>query len=392
MKKIVGILSAAAVLAAGAFALDISAMIQLDGNLATFGKDTVKAIELNEWDPQGTSDYVWKFDVAGDQAGATVFSYAPGDNHYVKSDNQNVQEWSLWFKPVDTIKVTVGNIYYGSAQPHFGWWAKVIDHADYGFQGDFDFGALKLTAGIGAAYTGLWGSGAYNTYWFDKDYVGLRKLGEFWVGASYNIDGIGTIGGSVNRGAKVNPHGFAQTQQWGATPLAFDLYYSNQPWGETGYFADFALVFKEKNPNHFESWWDQSWGATVDEDAELEIDRLTGQLYFEFHLDALTLYAIDVLEINFAEDADMDSDPKVFMDGFELKAQYALDSITPYVQIDGYHIMAADDDGNNLGVKLGVGFNVGTCAIDAGVKFDLGWEDDDLTCTAKIPVQFTVNF
>ncbi len=374
MKKIVGILSAAAVLATSVFALDISAMIQLDGNLATIADGTFNAIELNEWDPQGTSDFVWKFDVNADKAGATVFSYAPG-SHNVKSDSQNVQEWNLWFKPVDNIKVTVGNIYYGSCQPHFGWWAKVIDHADYGFQSDFDFGAFKLNAGIGSAYAGLWSAGAYNTYWFDKSYVGLRKLGEFWLGGSYTIDGIGTFGGSINRGAKVNPHGFAQTQQWGATPMAFDVYYSNQPWGQTGYFADLALVMKENNP----------YGGSED-DFGLALDRLTGQLYFEFHADAITLYVIDVLELNFAENADMDTNPKIFKDGFELKAQYALDAITPYIQIDGYGVMDS-----SLGVKLGVGFNVGTCAIDFGPNFAIGWAED-FACTVTLPIEFTVNF
>jgi len=376
MKKIVGILSAAAVLATSVFALDISAMIQLDGNLATIADGKFNAIELNEWDPQGSSDFVWKFNADAGQAGATVFSYAPGDKHWVVNDNQNVQEWNLWFKPIDTLKVTVGYIGYDyGVKPHFGWWSAVINREDYGFAADLDLGALKLSAGIGAAYTGLWGSRAYNTYWFDKDYVGLRKLGAFWLGGAYTIDGVGTIGGSINRGAKVNPHGFAQTQQWGATPMAFDFYFANQPWGQTGYFADLALVMKEKN----------CYGGSED-DFNLELDRLTGQLYFEFHADAITVYVVDVLELNFAENADMDTNPKIFKDGFELKAQYALDAVTPYVQIDGYGIMD-----KSLGIKVGFGFNVGTCAIDVGPNFALSFADD-FAATVTLPIEFTVNF
>ena len=376
MKKIVGILSAAAVLATSVFALDISAMIQLDGSIATFGKDTVKVLELNPWDPQGTSDYVWRFDVAGDQAGATVYNYSKTksedgfDNHI---DFENVAEWSIWLKPIDMLKVTVGNIYFGTQSPRFGWWAKTVENANYGFQCDLDFGPLQITAGLGTAYAPY--HGAKGSYWFDKDYIGLRKVGEFWVGGSYNVDGIGTFGASVNRGAQVNPHGFAQTAAWQATPLAIDVYYANMPWGETSWFADFALVFKEKN----------QWGWE-DEHFGLELDRLTGQLYFEFHLDALTLYVVDVLEINLDSDLVDAGSVKVFKDGFELKAQYALDSFIPYVQLNGYDIMDSA-----LGVRLGVGFDVGACNIDLAVQTDLGWADD-FGVTVGVPIEFTLNF
>ena len=378
MKKIVGILSAAAVLATSVFALDISAMIQLDAELANFGKDTVQLFKVKPWDPEGGSDYVWRFDVAGDQAGATVYNFSPDKKDDVEHhiDYARVSEWSIWLKPIDVLKITVGNIVYESMGPRFGWWAKTVRNAKYGFQCDLDFGPLQITAGLGGAYKGLWDSGTgMNTYWFDKDYVGLRKLGQFWGGGSYNVDGIGTFGASVNRGAQVNPHGFAQTQAWASTPLAFEVYYANMPWGETSWFADLALVMKEKNP----------YGG-AEEDFGLELDRLTGQFYFEWHLDAFTLYVVDVAEINFDSDAVDAGTIKLFKDGFELKASYALDSITPYVQIDGYGIMDSA-----LGVRLGVGFNIGACVIDAAVQTDLNWVSD-FGVGVKVPVQFTLNF
>ena len=361
MKKIVGILSAAAVLATSVFALDISAMIQLDGSIATFGKDTVKVLELNPFDPSGSSDYLWKFDVAGDQAGATIYNY--------DGEGSKFSEWSIWLKPIDVLKVTVGNIYFGSQSPRFGWWAKTVEQADYGFQCDLDFGPLQITAGLGSAYV-PWEGGAKGTWWFDKDYVGLRKLGQFWVGGSYNVDGIGTFGLTVNRGATINPHGFLGWGELTNIPLSFDVYYANMPWGETSWFADVALAFKEKNP----------YGG-AEEDFGLEIERLTSQLYFEFHLDAFTLYVVDVLNV-YLDGRDND----VFKDGFELKAQYALDSFIPYVQINGYNIMDSA-----LGVRLGVGFDVGACNIDLAVQTDLGWADD-FGVTVGVPIEFTLNF
>ncbi len=387
MKKIVGIIAAVA-MATSVFAIDVASMLQLDGNLATFGKDKFNAIELNEWDPQGTSDFVWKFSVSGDNAGATIFNFAPGDKHWVTPGTRNengkdvtydgatIQNWSLWFKPADFVKITAGYLDYDyGVKPHFGWWAPVINREDYGYKADFTFGGLNLSVALAGNYEGLWSSGAANSYWTDKSYVGSRKLGEFWFAGSYNVDGVGTFGAGVHRGAKVNPHGFAQTQCWGKTPLAFNAYYSNQPWGQTGYFADFAFVMKEKNP----------YGG-AEEDFKFEADRVTGQLYAEIHADAFTAYIVDVLELNLAEKAGEEGQPKKFKDGFEIKAQYAIDAYTPYIQIDGYGIMD-----KTLGIKTAVGFNVGAVAIDAGANFALDFNEGKDKCTVTVPVEFTIN-
>ena len=372
MKKIVGIIAAVA-MATSVFAIDVASMLQLDGNLATFGKDKFNAFELNEWDPQGTADFVWKFSVSSDNAGATIFNYSNTAGSVDNAvENENVKEWSLWFKPIDALKVTVGNIAYGSAQPHFGWWAKVIDHPDYGYQFDVNVDALALSFAIGSEYQSGWGDPSLSTYWFDKSRTGFSKIGEFWAAASYDFGDIGKFGFSIDRGAKVNPHGFAQTMCWQKTPLSFDFYYSNQPWGQTGYFADFALVMREK---------------ADDADKNVELDRLTGQLYGEIHADAFTLYLIDVLELNFDENAGKEgSTIKKFKDGFEIKAQYAIDAYTPYIQIDGYGIMD-----KTLGIKTAVGFNVGAVAIDAGANFALNFNDGADKCTVTVPIQFTIN-
>ena len=427
MKKIVGIIAAVA-MATSVFAIDVASMLQLDGNLAEFGKkvekddnekDVVngyfKAIELNEWDPQGTSDFVWKFSVSGDNAGATIFNFAPGDKHWAitkdptvdfdaktfewKEKGSTIQNWSLWFKPADFVKITAGYLDYDyGVKPHFGWWASVINREDYGFKADFTFGALNLSAALAGNYEGFWSSGAAGSYWTDKSYEGLRKLGEFWLAGSYNVDGIGTFGAGVHRGAKVNPHGFAQTQCWGKTPLAINAYYSNQPWGQTGYFADFALVFAEKSQFAEYNWnYKAEKGNGKDSGYGLTIDRLTGQLYAEIHADALTVYLVDVLELQLGGDkfgASKKSgwahneklDNKSFKDGFEIKAQYAIDAFTPYIQIDGYGIMD-----KKLGIKTAVGFNVGAVAIDAGANFALDFNDGADKCTVTVPVEFTIN-
>ena len=430
MKKIVGIIAAVA-MATSVFAIDVASMLQLDGNLAEFGKEKVtedgkevvksywKAFELNEWDPQGTSDFVWKFSVSGDNAGATIFNFAPGDKHWATTKDPTVtigddgkatvsfaekgstiQNYSLWFKPADFVKITAGYLDYDyGVKPHFGWWASVINREDYGLKTDFTFGALNLSFALAGNYEGLWSSGAANSYWTSNSYEGLRKLGEFWLAGSYNVDGVGTFGAGVHRGAKVNPHGFAQTQAWAKTPLAINAYYSNQPWGQTGYFADFALVFAEKS-NFAEYQWNYKAekGDGKDSGYGLMLDRLTGQLYGEIHVDALTVYIVDVLELQLGGDKfeagektgwahNGKMDLKSFKDGFEIKAQYAIDAYTPYIQIDGYSIMD-----KKLGVKTAVGFNVGACAVDVGANFALDFNSDAVSaCTVTVPFELTIN-
>ena len=417
MKKIVGIIAAVA-MATSVFAIDVASMLQLDGNLATFGKDKFNAIELNEWDPQGTSDFVWKFSVSGDNAGATIFNFAPGDKHWATTKDPTVtvdangnatvswaekgstiQNYSLWFKPADFVKITAGYLDYDyGVKPHFGWWASVINREDYGLKTDFTFGALNLSFALAGNYEGIWSSGAANSYWTSNSYEGLRKLGEFWLAGSYNVDGVGTFGAGVHRGAKVNPHGFAQTQCWGKTPLAINAYYSNQPWGQTGYFADFALVFAEKSQFAEYEWsYKNEKGNGTDSGYGLMLDRLTGQLYGEIHVDALTVYIVDVLELQLSDKYQSSStsgwkhnekmDLKKFKDGFEIKAQYAIDAYTPYIQIDGYNIMD-----KKLGVKTAVGFNVGACAVDVGANFALDFNSDVVSaCTVTVPFEFTIN-
>ena len=134
---------------------------------------------------------------------------------------------------------------------------------------------------------------------------------------------------------------------------------------------------------------------------------MTGQLYAEIHADALTVYLVDVLELQLGGDkfgASKKSgwahneklDNKSFKDGFEIKAQYAIDAFTPYIQIDGYGIMD-----KKLGIKTAVGFNVGAVAIDGGLNFDMNFANTDLDLSAEkkgvfsttitLPIQFTIN-
>ena len=122
MKKIVGILAAAAVLATSVFAADVSAKVKLDGKLlnvdTTKEKDGVSAVSIGHntdesWNP------VLNMAVSGDNYGASVGFYIgkwdygedpskwQGWNH---GYGAGLKECKIWFKPIDVLKFDVGRI------------------------------------------------------------------------------------------------------------------------------------------------------------------------------------------------------------------------------------------------------------------------------------------
>ncbi|MCR5285841.1 MAG: hypothetical protein K6D95_09605 [Treponema sp.] len=356
MKKIVAGLAALA-MAASVFAVDVASMIQLDGRLMAYDDAYgFRAVEVNPWDPQGTSDFVWKFSASGDKSGATLWAYTTtetdtGDTLLGKqklATDYNLSEYSLWFKPADWLKVTVGNVYASSAlNPQFGWWAKTAEFAKYGYQCDFTFDALSFSVILAPGQ---------NTFWLDTKKSGYAMIGDFWVDVKYNIGSIGTVQAYVSKGVGLHPHGFTG---WKQDSLAFGALFGNCPYMQNGYFVEVAAGFGE------------DWGDTTD----LSFGKVVSTLYGQYFVSGWGFQFIN--EFAYADK---------FSYGFEFKARYALDSgWTPYVQILGYEIMD-----KKMEFDLGIGGNVGSCAIDAHLALPLTFASG-YKFNFSVPVQFTVN-
>ena len=107
MKKIVGILSAAAVLAASVFAADVSAKVKLTGSLLNYADDDFTALKLNNhaahgWEP------LMSMGVSTDNAGATV--KIKNLNEWGSGEGLTDTSWNIWFKAFDLVKVNMGQI------------------------------------------------------------------------------------------------------------------------------------------------------------------------------------------------------------------------------------------------------------------------------------------
>ncbi len=351
---------ALALVAGAASAVDVSSMIHIDGNalnVTTAGDGSVKFLELNEYDPSGDSDYLWKLSASGDNFGAEIWSWsydliavlddpATGSNEAGKARRTGaVSSKKIWFSPLDFLKVTVGNVGGQSiANPQFGWWAQSTNNYNYGYQAELTFGSLAAKIALEP--------GAGN-YWIDPSQTNAvnGKIGKTWADVTYDLGDFGKVQGIVNIGGSVGAHG---VNGWKSADLAFGVAYNKMPFGATGFYGDAVVSF-------------------VNGTDGLTFGGVDSQIGGQAVLGAITVRETNVI-------AYWDA----FKFGFELRAEYAAGSFTPYVNVDGYNIMA---DTPAMEFQVGCGTSVGSVSIDAHLAVPVEFADS-YTFNFSIPVSF----
>ena len=156
MKKIVGILAAAAVLATSVFAADVSAKVKLDGNLlnvdGTKEKDGLSAVMIKHntdesWNP------VLSMAVSGDNYGASVGFYI-GKWDATKMGVWNhgygvgLKEWKIWFKPIDVLKFNIGRIDASLNTDSIDNDTRLYNYDEWGYQAELAIDAFTLNLGF----------------------------------------------------------------------------------------------------------------------------------------------------------------------------------------------------------------------------------------------------
>lgn len=339
MKKILAAVSVAALVAGAASAVDVSSMIHIDGNaldVTTAGDGSVKVLELNEYDPSGDSDYLWKLSASGDNFGAEIWSW---------DISGKVSSKKIWFSPLDFLKVTVGNVGGQSiANPQFGWWAQSTNNYNYGYQAELTFGSLAAKIALEP--------GAGN-YWIDPSQANAfnGKIGKTWADVTYDLGDFGKVQGIVNIGGSVGAHG---VNGWKSADLAFGVAYNKMPYGATGFYGDAVVSF-------------------VNGTDGLTFGGVDSQIGGQVVLGAITVRETNVI-------AYWDE----FKFGFEARAEYAAGSFTPYVNVDGYEIMAATP---KMEFQVGCGTSVGSVSIDAHLSVPVTFADS-YSFAFSIPVSF----
>ena len=226
MKKIVGILSAAAVLAASVFAADVSASAGLSSTL--FESDTAgKVVVLDSLNNNKTADYATLFSLqcSSDVAGGGVKYWGNGDA--VKFGAFNV-----WFKPMEGLKLSFMENGLGLfGDKYNGYEAKAVAKVGAGYGVEYSISGLTFNLnfvpkfagkadrdacaginefGLKAAYSADFGNVAVIADFNkgpDKDGESVN-FNSFKVGAGYSgkiadvVDLVGTVGFQYNQSGK----------------------------------------------------------------------------------------------------------------------------------------------------------------------------------------------
>ena len=138
MKKIVGILSAAAVLAASVFAADVSASAKLNSNLFSYNTSTNELKVFDTISMTGEVDTL-KFAVSSDNAGAQF--------RLRQQEKGTITARSIWFKPIDNLKLSFLENGLSLASDKCHWWdyyKKVNVGAGYGVEYTMDSMSIAL--------------------------------------------------------------------------------------------------------------------------------------------------------------------------------------------------------------------------------------------------------
>jgi len=181
MKKIVGILAAAAV-AASAFAIDFSAGIKMAGSLFNYDGSSKGVTAFKIGHTNSKDDKPVTFSLSSDRAGGTLKFY---DAAGAKETNMIANYWNIWFKPFDMVKIDLGNCGKGLNTETITYWRGKV----FGNTNDFGYQATLETNGITVALGLLPG---HNAAWMSLPNGGAFALDETQLYFAYAAD-FGTI-------------------------------------------------------------------------------------------------------------------------------------------------------------------------------------------------------
>ncbi|SEQ30169.1 hypothetical protein SAMN04487977_103311 [Treponema bryantii] len=352
MKKIV--MGAAALLcAASMFAVDVSSTVQMEASIINDdANDKIEFFTLKNKNQK--DDDALKFSASTDKAGASFqlwydYDGTNGENIYTEVGGKDgdanksmqvhgirIRNVSLWFKPIDTLKVTVGDINLDSYKEQIFWW-----HGVYGeqpgtwgaFGGEYIAGnglklefnpmdGLDITAaifpGIDTAWTSTADKYGYKGYGLKAKYTyGAGSVAAVWADKGKDKDKIIGIG--------------------------------------TDYNADGLYVFGNLNFRF---------------NGDFDFTALTIDDFVKYSADALTIAAH--LPVSVFKNAA--GDMKVGLHA-TVKATYALDAASVYflasTEPDGDKGWNFDDFKFAMTFKPGVTFNVGSASFDVAFRADI---------------------
>lgn len=207
MKKIVGILVVATMIASTVFAADVSAATKIKGQVFSYDNAKNFGLFAQSNDSHDYANPNISFSISDDKAGATIKLTTDG-----KEDTEVIRQTTqtFWFKPIDALKITLGNFDQALNKEQIKWTESAANLGGNGLVLSVNVEGFGLDFGLencdGDPVSYKQGTAAY---WFlKKDGVDDASIGTFFIKASYAAD-FGSIGGFVDFNHSKRPNIYA---------------------------------------------------------------------------------------------------------------------------------------------------------------------------------------
>ena len=377
MKKIIGILLAGA-LVTSAFAADVSAKVKVDGSLFNFDGKNFSALKVQHnsegWNPD------LSLSINGDRAGASMSFYYGGDPATVNSKcedagcwnngkdngwcghggkpvvdmanplasgnkyNTVAQSYSVWFKPLDMLKVTAGAYATNMNQETIDY-----SHTETGV----DTQGYAIDLNVDAFFATVFFAPGWGNSWFTKNENEDAVLGHIYAKAGYGAD-FGRIQAMYRLVDMKNAWtGVAYDNTFGSVKMFVNALAG---FGPDKAFAIRGEAFASTNIDAFGIAAFVAGGYCAKEGVP---GGLSGWRVGQPVADKVSL-------------------------GATMKLTYNLGVCTPYIYVKEANFLA---DSFSINVKPGVTGNLGSMAWELAADMNFGE-----TFTINVPVSFTVAF
>ena len=417
MKKIVmGIVALAC--AASMFAVDIAARVVLDGTIADgtidINKDdkkesTLNFFKLNAYDQKDADALVMSLN--GDKSGAQFQMWYKYDGS--GSAAPSIRSTSLWFKPMDMLKVTVGDVSVKTYSESLDYWKAPAGEAANAHQ-TYTWSSYATVDGAGISVevtpiSGLW-LNAGIAAGTDKEFAEISFDGDkenethkAW-GAAAKYDFAGLLGLPLSAAVSYRDAGKDDVKI-----AAIGAEYGNR------YAAGFYgfLNVRTRFENFSYTYVDESTKTpafigtkhTLTQDNALQAVMIDNMV--KYQADAFQVLGRFPVTVRTVKDVAGLAAANGYVDpswmAYELKAIYGFSAFSVYADFENDHAITFDKNFLpvflNSTVKAGVTANFGTVALDSGVKVDLptfAKEDGKLKSTSNmtwsVPFNLSIAF
>ena len=355
MKKIIGIMAVAA-MATSMFAADISAGTKIKGTLFQY-KGSEESISVlgqgNDSHDYANPNFVMS--IGDDKAGAKVNITTDGNTTTTAMTAQ-----TIWFKPIDALKITVGNYDVALNKETIDWTQSFTGLGGNGYLVSVNVAGVAIDLGLNEGNGGA--------FWMTKGKEGDPSIANFFFKVGYSAD-FGNIGAYLAFNKKQDPKA-----TWEITCGKYDL---AEPMSSTIKQMDFGVGYKN-------TFAPVTMFVNVVGHMEKKFEWIRPEVFASGNVDAFGFSAFVAPIIYVDGDLNKDAECEIVA-----KLTYAMDACTPYVYFKDANILAKDFA---CTIKAGATGNCGLMGWNAWVQIDTGTGKNKDKVEVSVPVEFTVSF